>query len=130
MAASKTGGADHDDLQQLRNRSRTLMIMERNDTWHHLINSTITTTAPCLSPTVGIIDPKPHQEYANIFLDFNSTTRNGVQENGESCFQESPTLELFPLRSENDEHGKEAQIIGSESMDTPYQFFEFLPLKN
>lgn len=47
-----------------------------------------------------------------------------------SSSEDSQTLELFPLRSGNEVLIAEKEPISVSAMNTPCQFFEFLPLKN
>nr|ASV45871.1 WUSCHEL-related homeobox 1 [Broussonetia papyrifera] len=69
---------------------------------------------------------------------FNSSNVNSEEEDYNNCSEESQTLELFPLRS-GDYNGSEkeahdrlsvADMNAAGIMTTPFQFFEFLPLKN
>ncbi|XP_021909296.1 WUSCHEL-related homeobox 1 isoform X2 [Carica papaya] len=73
--------------------------------------------------------------HLNIFIangvnQLNSLAASHYEENGECG--ESQTLQLFPLRSGNENDNEKEMSEGSvgEAMNGPYQFFEFLPLKN
>ncbi|XP_059639546.1 uncharacterized protein LOC132281905 [Cornus florida] len=110
------------------------------------ISSTATTTTTAIPVTTmdpNIINttqdlniftsPAYRDEVLNHILNGNHSDHSGQV--NLSCGESHETLQLFPLRSGNgDENGseKEAGISGADmnANYTPYQFFEFLPLKN
>lgn len=129
---------------------------------HHLMNinsstasisNTITTPIICSSsPSTPRTTMEPKQlfktkDHLNIFI-APFRTENNKHENiennlGDVGQEESQTLELFPLRSSNDNNDDnnfsekdEVEISGADANSNSnfsgshYQFFEFLPLKN
>ncbi|KAL7160809.1 hypothetical protein ACSBR2_041452 [Camellia fascicularis] len=127
-------------------------LVERNATWQmmqlscsspptHLINPSTTTTSIVTTTTTTntipnsetiTMDPnliKTSQEDLNIFI---APYRD---QTGRGAYQ---TLQLFPLRSsrngdENTENEAKMSAAAAAAMNpnfTPYQYFEFLPLKN
>lgn len=161
VAASSEFRADHGwihfDEGELHQR-RTLA--ERNATWQMMqlsCSSPINYTNSTISPsTLREMDPKlvkmPHQDQVNFFFTPNSTIRDnnlfnnifGVADDYHhddeitGCDdQNSQTLQLFPLRSEesnSDGNGDDKDLETSMAFmtnSTPgAKFFEFLPLKN
>lgn len=120
----------------------TRSLEERNATWktrelsssltaYNLINTiaaTIPTTATTETapPAIRSVDPK----LIKSTQDFSCIHRE--RHNEEEGQKESQTLQLFPLRC-HDENGTEKETglsIASIDLNTPQQFFEFLPLKN
>ncbi|XP_052182917.1 WUSCHEL-related homeobox 1 isoform X2 [Diospyros lotus] len=130
-------------------------LLERNATWHpmmhlssstphHLLNITTSSssTTVATSKTLETLDPKlvtigiqdskifsaPYREYRSRF-----GNEDGYESGGGPSSQ---TLQLFPLRScgdGNENAGEENEVAlaaMNASFSTPYQFFEFLPLKN
>ncbi|CAL5445269.1 unnamed protein product [Camellia sinensis] len=127
-------------------------LVERNATWQmmhlscsppptHLINPSTTTTSIVTTTTTTntipnsetiTMDPnliKTSREDLNIFVaPYRDQTGRGA----------SQTLQLFPLRSsrdgdENTENEAKMSAAAAAAMNpnfTPYQYFEFLPLKN
>lgn len=143
MAECKAGGGsrgwfqlEEEELQQRRS------FVERNSTWqmmqlscpcpapsptHHLINTT-STTKTCWD--LNILVAPSCRENGHAFKHSNAVT--GEEEDG--CV-ESQTLELFPLRSGDEsenrlEKGTNVSAADIDANLTPYQFYEFLPLKN
>ncbi|QCD85443.1 hypothetical protein DEO72_LG2g5803 [Vigna unguiculata] len=144
---------DEGELQHTRN------LMERNATWHmmqlpcpspptvspHFINAppTISTATMATTPSVTqrVMDPKLIKTHDLSFF-LSPNTENGVIHlssintyTPDDISVESQTLQLFPVRNEDDEgsdninHQKETEVSVS-AMNAPSQFFEFLPLKN
>lgn len=102
----------------------------------HLINTTSTTTTVTGKATAAVrrIDPKLLKtQDLNIFIAPNRSEL-GADNCNEEEGGESQTLQLFPLRSGDGNENindKEGEISVAAAMNTtPYQFFEFLPLKN
>ncbi|KAK9278082.1 hypothetical protein L1049_027640 [Liquidambar formosana] len=135
-------------------------LVERNATWqmmqlscspptHHLINTsttttTNTTTTATATAAIRTMDPKLFKTTQDLSF-FIAPYRGGlshhlttVGSDEEGCV-ESQTLQLFPLGSNNDgnesRNEKESMEVSIAAMSntnftTPYQYFEFLPLKN
>ncbi|GLU18339.1 hypothetical protein SLE2022_346450 [Rubroshorea leprosula] len=129
-------------------------IMERNG-FTNLINTASTTTATttatfstpaaitatAMAPLATAISSIRTHDLLNIFLASEREHNNGLishlsyLRNDEEGCGESQTLKLFPLCSEDgcDNTTKKETEISVAAMNdnlTPYQFFEFLPLKN
>ncbi|XVE58856.1 hypothetical protein DITRI_Ditri04bG0202600 [Diplodiscus trichospermus] len=145
---------EEEELQQRRN------FVERNGTWQKMqlpysclpptstiaaaATSTAITTAP-IPTAIRTMDPKQQQQLIkthdlNIFiapcrhngnvLDHLNTARNQDDAPGDS-----QTLQLFPVRSgdgsdNSKEKENEISFPAVTANFTPYQYFEFLPLKN
>ncbi|KAM3703091.1 hypothetical protein ACB094_04G073100 [Castanea mollissima] len=142
---------DEGELQQRRNfveRNATRQIMQLTCPPHltHLINTpTSSTTTATTTTTQATVRTTMDQKLIktrdlNIFIApyrenginyFNSSVSN--EEDG--C-GESQTLQLFPLRSSSDgnnninEKETDISVSAMNANFTPFQFFEFLPLKN
>ena len=142
---------DEGELQQRRNfveRNATRQIMQLTCPPHlaHLINTpTSSTTTATTTTTQATVRTTMDQKFIktrdlNIFIApyrenginyFNSSVSN--EEDG--C-GESQTLQLFPLRSSSDgnnsinERETDISVSAMNANFTPFQFFEFLPLKN
>ncbi|XP_030937692.1 WUSCHEL-related homeobox 1-like isoform X2 [Quercus lobata] len=142
---------DEGELQQRRNfveRNATRQIMQLTCPPHltHLINTpTSSTTTATTTTTQATVRTTMEQKLIktrdlNIFIapyrenginHFNSSVSN--EEDG--C-GESQTLQLFPLRSSSDgnnninERETDISVSAMNANFTPFQFFEFLPLKN
>ncbi|OMO71499.1 hypothetical protein CCACVL1_18194 [Corchorus capsularis] len=141
---------DEGELQHTRNN------VERNATWQqqqqqqkiqfsntNLINNS-TTSAGAATPTIRKMDPKQSSlikthDHLNIFIAPNVLDHliNHNQEDHhhqDHDHGDSQTLQLFPLRSDNVKEKENGMIsvaaAVSDNFTTPYQFFEFLPLKN
>ncbi|GLT65266.1 hypothetical protein SLA2020_377050 [Shorea laevis] len=135
---------------------RRSCVGERNATWQkmnftcppstHLMNTTTTTTTTTTTATAMVPLPsairsiKTH-DLVNIFLAPYKENSNGLLNHLSSLIsdedgcEESQTLQLFPLRSGDDsdnttEKENEISVATMNANLTPYQFFEFLPLKN
>lgn len=141
---------EEEELQQRRS------FVERNATWQmmHLSSpspfmNTTSSTTKTLS-ALRTLDPakhsiKPHHDL-NVFIapnykenghghGFNCLNALTNEEEEEDGCGESHTLELFPLRCGDDSESNLEKGTGMSAADidanfTPYQFFEFLPLKN
>ncbi|OMO51409.1 hypothetical protein COLO4_37684 [Corchorus olitorius] len=140
---------DEGELQHTRNN------VERNATWQqqqqqkmqfsntNLINNS-TTSAGAATPTIRKMDPKQQSlikthDHLNIFIAPNVLDHliNHNQEDHhhqDHDHGDSQTLQLFPLRSDNVKEKENGMISVAAAVTanftTPYQFFEFLPLKN
>ncbi|XVF53793.1 hypothetical protein PTKIN_Ptkin05aG0127300 [Pterospermum kingtungense] len=123
----------------------------RNGTWQKMqlsysstpATSTATTITTAPIPTaIRAMDPKQQQQLIKTTYDLNIFTapcrQNGnvldhfnTATNQNDASGDSQTLQLFPLRSGDATHiHKEKENEISVATVTPYQFFEFLPLKN
>ncbi|KAA8542820.1 hypothetical protein F0562_023972 [Nyssa sinensis] len=147
VAECRTDGWLQFDARELQH---TRSLVERNGTWQmmqsscshptHLINTSTaaTSTTPA---TVTTMYPKfIKNQDLNIFIapyreDLNRLVSVGHAD--EACYRvgESKTLQLFPLRTGegNQDVGEKETEVSITAMNdnfTPYQFFEFLPLKN
>ena len=144
------------ELQQRRNfmeRNGTWQKMQLSYSCHTPTSTTATATAATSTVTtittapiptaIRTMDPKqqlikahdlsifiaPCRQNGNVLYQFN-TARNHDDGHGES-----QTLQLFPLRSGDGtditkEKENEITVDAVTANLTPYQFFEFLPLKN
>lgn len=154
LAECRAGGGcgwtqlEEEELQQRRS------FVERNATWQMMqlsypsLSPPINTSSAKKIPAAAAIrtlDPtkqfiKTHdlnifiapscREYGHGFSRLNALTN----EEEDGC-GESQTLQLFPLRSGDDsennlEKGSDLSAADIDANLTPYQFFEFLPLKN
>lgn len=101
----------------------------RNATWRMMNLScssspiTPTVTSAAIPSTVGTVQFKP-QDFINIFFEPYSPHHPTAAADG------AQTLQLFPLRGRDEEEQSGAAAPHAATQVTPYQFFEFLPLKN
>ncbi|KAF8378622.1 hypothetical protein HHK36_029969 [Tetracentron sinense] len=138
VAETRTDGwiqFDEGELQQRRSmaeRHATWQMMQLSSSPPTNLLKTITTATATEAAAIRTIDPKLfNTQNSNIFI-----TPNREYLNVEEGYGESQTLQLFPLRNEDSNGGDiseketELPIAWMNNNFTPYQFFEFLPLKN
>ncbi|KAI3463694.1 hypothetical protein Pfo_020357 [Paulownia fortunei] len=140
---------DDAELQQRRNATWQMMHLSCSSSpTTNLINSssaapTVTSTMPS---TVRTMETK-RQDFINIFLEpYEPQNVDHSGHGGHGSGEEAQTLQLFPLQSggsqrlndecadededEEEEEEESCAAMNTASHVTPYQFFEFLPLKN
>ncbi|KAI3454930.1 hypothetical protein Pfo_011593 [Paulownia fortunei] len=139
---------DEAELQQRRNATWQMMHLSCSSSPTNLINSssapTVTTTIPS---TVVTMEPNhiKTQDFIDMFVGpYNVENLNHSDADGDDGGggREAQTLQLFPLGSggrqrlneecddEKEEEEESGAAMNATSNVTPYQFFEFLPLKN
>ncbi|XP_059644310.1 WUSCHEL-related homeobox 1-like isoform X2 [Cornus florida] len=126
------GWIQFDEERELEQRKS---LVERNATWRtmqlscssphscHLTNSTSNASGTTPS-TSGSMDTEPTRvQNLNIFI--SPYTEDPSHE--DEGYEDSQTLQLFPIGREEE---SEMSVAAMNADFTPYQFFEFLPLKN
>ncbi|KAJ6881777.1 WUSCHEL-related homeobox 1-like [Populus alba x Populus x berolinensis] len=147
------GRIEFDEGEILQHRRN---LMERNATWEmmpfscpsptHLLN-TISSATAAMDPTKLMnahdlnIFIAPYIENGHHGALINHFNNSAINEGDEYCrdgYDESQTLQLFPLRSGGngnniERDGNEVSVSAAESLNAndfaPCQFFEFLPLR-
>lgn len=135
------------ELQRRRNATWQMMHLScSSSSPTNLINSSSAPTVTSAIPsTVGTMEIKP-QDFINIFLEPYNPPQNLDHSAAHGGAEEAQTLQLFPLQSSggrrpnnvnctHEEEQEEEEEESGAAMNTaghvaPYQFFEFLPLKN
>ncbi|KAM7268022.1 hypothetical protein ACFE04_010188 [Oxalis oulophora] len=111
-----------------RNR-KNFITNERNATWHHHLSPSSYFTSPNKSRALMEFHHNKLLKAHDLNILIMSSTNEDHQ-----------TLELFPLRSDGNDQDHNgtvkdpisvsSSIHNDENFTTPYQFFEFLPIKN